>query len=30
MHFDQLGAIEEHIHRYVDWLKSLEPVGVAL
>ncbi len=28
MHFLERGPIEEHIIRYVDWLKTLEPVGV--
>lgn len=30
MHLDEFGTIEEHIRHYVDWLKSLEPVGVSL
>jgi len=30
MHFIERGPIEEHITRYIDWLKTLEPVGVSL
>jgi tRNA-dihydrouridine synthase B len=30
MPFLERGPIEEHIIRYIDWLKSLEPVGVSL
>jgi tRNA-dihydrouridine synthase B len=30
MHFSESGPIEEHIARYISWLKTLEPVGVSL
>ena len=30
MPFLERGPIEEHITRYIDWLKNLEPVAVAL
>jgi tRNA-dihydrouridine synthase B len=30
MHFSESGPIQEHIARYISWLKTLEPVGVSL